>query len=132
MTNTWAPRCRAALTMPNTDRVRTFSRPALLGGPIDARPDVLTVRWYGTSHPEQGKNLRALSEARAVWESDRPPLSEEEIAWAEAGQKRGSWDPAVFTEGTMCLILQVGDFTIVYRDSAGPVSEEERAYFGAH
>jgi L-ascorbate metabolism protein UlaG (beta-lactamase superfamily) len=229
----------------NTVRVRGYTRPAMLGGPIDARPDVLTIRWYGTSnfelnfrdrvvlldnfydrgprmrdigfrpdevvradallighphydhigdtarvskqtgapvvvhplgadvlvqmglrsdrinpvlgmgegeqlempdftlrvihgfhadllHPEQGKGLRALAEARAVWESDKPPLSEEELAYAQEVQKRGSWAPEVFTEGTMCMVLQIGDFVVVYRDSAGPVSAEESAYFRAH
>jgi hypothetical protein len=29
------------------------------------------------------------------------------------------------------MILQIGDFKVVYRDSAGPVSAEERAYFAA-
>jgi L-ascorbate metabolism protein UlaG (beta-lactamase superfamily) len=36
------------------------------------------------------------------------------------------------TEGTMCLVLDIDGYRIVYRDSGGPVSAEERAYFTAN
>ena len=72
-------------------------------------------------HPEQSVSLQALIEARKVWESDEPPLSPEEEAYTKAVQQRGSWEPEVMTEGTMCLIIDVDGYRIVYRDSAGPV-----------
>ncbi len=81
------------------------------------------------THPEQHQSLRALAEARDVWERDQPPLSPEEEAYAEAVQQRGSWAPEVFTEGTMCLVIDTDGYRVVYRDSAGPVSDEERRYF---
>jgi L-ascorbate metabolism protein UlaG (beta-lactamase superfamily) len=84
------------------------------------------------THPEQQLSLQALADARKVWERDEPPLSPEEVAYAQNVQQRGSWDPEVFTEGTMCLILDIDGYRVVYRDSAGPVSEEERTYFAAH
>ncbi|MBI2887558.1 MAG: MBL fold metallo-hydrolase, partial [Chloroflexi bacterium] len=31
---------------------KAFSTPAMLGGPMDARPDVLTLRWLGTANFE--------------------------------------------------------------------------------
>lgn len=229
----------------NTDPILGYSRPAMLGGPINGGPDALTVRWYGTSnyelnfhdrvilldtfydrgprmrsigfrpdevqradavlighphydhisdaaevakrtassvvvhplgadvltkgglpvdriidvtgrgegdvlefpeftlrvirgihadltHPEQHISLQALFEARQVWERDAPPLSAEEEAYAEAVKARGSWDPEVMTEGTMCLIIDIDEYRIVYRDSAGPISEEERGHFDAN
>jgi L-ascorbate metabolism protein UlaG (beta-lactamase superfamily) len=82
------------------------------------------------THPEQSLSLQALVQARQVWERDEPPLSPEEEAYSKAVQQRGSWDPAVMSEGTMCLIIDVDDYRIVYRDSAGPLSDEERSYFG--
>ena len=83
-------------------------------------------------HPEQQLSLQALLEARKVWERDRPPLSPEEEAHAEAVKQRGSWDPAVMDKGTMCLIIDIDGYRIVYRDSAGPISEEEHTYFEAN
>ena len=83
------------------------------------------------THPEQQLSLDALRQARAVWERDEPPLSREEEAHAAAVLPRGSMAPEVFTEGTMCLIIDIDGYRIVYRDSGGPVSAEERAFFAA-
>jgi len=82
--------------------------------------------------PAQQASLQALRSAREVWESDRPPLSADEEVHAAAVQRRGSAAPEVFTEGTMCVIIDIGGYRIVYRDSAGPVSPEERAFFAAN
>ena len=38
--------------MTNNDPVFGYRRPAMLGGPINADPDALTIRWYGTSNYE--------------------------------------------------------------------------------
>jgi hypothetical protein len=38
-------------------------------------------------------------------------------------------DRAVIQEATMCIVFEIGDFKIAYRDSAGPISEEEDRYF---
>ena len=82
-------------------------------------------------HPEQQMSLEALRQAREVWERDEPPLSSEEQAYAAAVLQRGTWAPEVFTEGTMCLVIDIDGYRIVYRDSGGPVSDEERAFFAA-
>ncbi len=82
-------------------------------------------------HPEQQLSLEALRQAREVWERDEPPLSSEEQAYAAAVQQRGNWAPEVFTEGTMCLVIDIDGYRIVYRDSGGPVSAEERTFFAA-
>ena len=222
--------------MTNTDSVLGYRRPAMLGGPANADPDALTIRWYGTSnyelnfrdrvilldtfydrgprmrglgfspdevtradavlighphydhmsdaaqvakqtgapvvihplgadvltrggldtskimsvtgqgegdvlefpeftlrvihgfhaelgHPELQAGLQALVEARRVWERDMPPVTDEEEAHAAAVRDRGSMAPEVFTEGTMCLVIDVDGYRIVYRDSGGPVSD---------
>ena len=36
----------------NNDLVLGYRRPAMLGGPTNTDPDVLTIRWYGTSNYE--------------------------------------------------------------------------------
>jgi L-ascorbate metabolism protein UlaG (beta-lactamase superfamily) len=59
------------------------------------------------------------------------PLGAEEEAYAAAVRARGSMAPEVMTEGTMCLVIDIDGYRIVYRDSGGPVSEEERAFFAA-
>lgn len=82
-------------------------------------------------HPEQQVSLTALIEARQVWERDLPPVSAEEEAHAAAVRDRGSMAPEVMTEGTMCLVIDIDGNRIVYRDSGGPVSDEERAFFAA-
>jgi L-ascorbate metabolism protein UlaG (beta-lactamase superfamily) len=82
-------------------------------------------------HPEQQLSLKALIEARQVWERDLPPVSADEEAHAAAVRDRGSMAPEVMTEGTMCLVIDIDGYRIVYRDSGGPVSDEERAFFAA-
>ena len=59
----------------------------------------------------------------------RLPSCPEEEAHAAAVLQRGNMAPEVFTEGTMCLVIDIDGYRIVYRDSGGPVSEEERAFF---
>jgi len=83
-------------------------------------------------HPELQASIGALREARTVWESDQPPLSPGEEAHQREVFQRGNHAPEVLTEGTMCLIFEIDGYKVVYRDSAGPVSDEERAYFGAN
>jgi L-ascorbate metabolism protein UlaG (beta-lactamase superfamily) len=83
-------------------------------------------------HPELQLSIGALRDARAVWERDQPPLSAEEVAHQQRVFQRGNHVPEVLTEATMCLVFEIDGYKIVYRDSAGPVSDEERAYFGAH
>src|SRR6202012_2002590 len=82
-------------------------------------------------HPEQQVSLQALIDARQVWEGALPPVSAEEAAHAAAVRGRGSMAPEVMTEGTMCLVIDIDGYRIVYRDSGGPVSEEKRAFFAA-
>jgi L-ascorbate metabolism protein UlaG (beta-lactamase superfamily) len=82
-------------------------------------------------HPEQQVSLQALIGARQVWEGDLPPVTAQEEAHAAAVRERGSMAPEVMTEGTMCLVIDIDGYRVVYRDSGGPVSEEERAFFAA-
>jgi L-ascorbate metabolism protein UlaG (beta-lactamase superfamily) len=83
-------------------------------------------------HPEQQVSLKALIEARQVWERDMGPVTADEEAHAAAVRERGSMAPEVMTEGTMCLVIDIDGYRIVYRDSGGPVSDEERAFFSAN
>lgn len=81
--------------------------------------------------PDPRPGIAALGEARQVWESDLGPLTAAEQAHHEQVRARGSMDKAVLEEATMCLVFDFGGFRLVYRDSAGPVSAEEQAYFAA-
>jgi hypothetical protein len=42
------------------DPVLGYRRPAMLGGPINSDPDVLTVRWLGTANYELSFRDRVL------------------------------------------------------------------------
>ncbi len=79
--------------------------------------------------PDPRPNIDLLRQARAVWESDLGPLTPEEEAHRAAVMARGSMDKRVLEEATMCMVFEIGDFRLVYRDSAGPISAEEQAYF---
>jgi L-ascorbate metabolism protein UlaG (beta-lactamase superfamily) len=79
--------------------------------------------------PDPKPNIGLLGQARAEWESDLGPLTPEEQAHMESVRARGSMEHAVLEEATLCLVFEIGDFTLVFRDSAGPISAEEQAYF---
>lgn len=79
--------------------------------------------------PDPRPNVERLREARAFWEADLGPLTPAEEAYRAAVMARGSSDRRVLEEATMCIVFEIGDFRLVYRDSAGPVSQEEQAYF---
>lgn len=79
--------------------------------------------------PDPRPNVQALGEVRRQWEADLGPLTPEEQAHHDAVRARGSMDKAVLEEATLCLIFEFGDFRLVYRDSAGPISSEEQAFF---
>ena len=79
--------------------------------------------------PDPRPNIDALRQARVAWESDLGPLTPEEEAHRAAVMARGSSDKRVLEEATMCIVFEIGDFKLVYRDSAGPISQEEQAYF---
>jgi L-ascorbate metabolism protein UlaG (beta-lactamase superfamily) len=80
--------------------------------------------------PPPGPGIQALRQARELWESDLGPLSADEQAEYDRIFARGSMDKAVLEDATMCMVFEFGDFKLVYRDSAGPISAEEAAYFG--
>lgn len=79
--------------------------------------------------PDGRPNVQVLREARSAWEADQPPLTPEEEAHRAAVAARGSSDPRIMEEATMCMIFEIGDFRLVYRDSPGPISKEEEAFF---
>ena len=79
--------------------------------------------------PDPRPGIQALRTARELWESDLGPLTAEEQAHQDGVVARGSMDQAVLEEATMCIVFEFGGFTLVYRDSAGPVSQEEQTYF---
>lgn len=79
--------------------------------------------------PDPRPAVDALRTARGIWESDQGPLSSEEQEWSDRVHSKGVSGPEVLEQATMCIIFEIGDFRIVYRDSAGPISKEEYAYF---
>ena len=79
--------------------------------------------------PDPRPAVDALRVARGEWESDEPPLTPEEEEWSARVRAKGASDPRVLEEATMCMIFEIGDFKLVYRDSAGPISKEEAGYF---
>lgn len=79
--------------------------------------------------PNPVPNIGKLQEARVSWEDDLGPLTPAEQEHHDRVKARGSMEKAVLEEATMCMVFEFGDFKLVYRDSAGPVSQEEQAYF---
>jgi L-ascorbate metabolism protein UlaG (beta-lactamase superfamily) len=82
---------------------------------------------------EQMGRWQALRAARAAFEAafTPPPAQEEDEAAALIAQ-RGVHTPEVSTEATLTYVIDIGGFRIVYRDSGGAISDEERVYFTAH
>jgi L-ascorbate metabolism protein UlaG (beta-lactamase superfamily) len=79
--------------------------------------------------PDPRPNIELLRQARATWEEDLGPLTPSEAAHQAEVMARGSMDRRVLEEATMCIVIEIGDFRLVYRDSAGPISAEEQHYF---
>ena len=83
--------------------------------------------------PQQIERWKALQVARAAFDADfLPPVTPEEDAATAGFLARGVHTPEVNTEGTLTYIIDIGGFRIAYRDSGGPISEEERRYFTAN
>jgi L-ascorbate metabolism protein UlaG (beta-lactamase superfamily) len=83
--------------------------------------------------PERAAKWQALQQARADFEADffgAPTPEEDDLAATIA--VRGVHTPEVITEATLTYIIDIGGFTIAYRDSGGAISEEERAFAAAH
>jgi L-ascorbate metabolism protein UlaG (beta-lactamase superfamily) len=83
--------------------------------------------------PERRENLQAFQQARAAVEADfyGAPTAEENTITSEM-LGRGVHTPEVNTEATLTYIIDIGGFTIAYRDSGGAISDEERAFVAAH
>jgi len=90
-----------------------------------------TVRVLHGVHMQPDPQSRKFQDTSAAW-SDQPPLSSEEDEELKAVHARGSWAPEVFTHGTLCHIVEIGEFRVVFRDSAGPLGDEEVVWFAEH
>lgn len=83
--------------------------------------------------PEQQQRWQALAEARAAFEADFvEPITEQEHAATAGFLGRGVHTPEVNTEATLTYVIDIDGYRIAYRDSGGPISVEERAYFEAN
>jgi L-ascorbate metabolism protein UlaG (beta-lactamase superfamily) len=83
--------------------------------------------------PERAAKWQTLLQARADFEADfygAPTPDEDRLAAAIA--ERGVHTPEVITEATLTYIIDIGGFTIAYRDSGGPIGDEERAFVARH
>jgi L-ascorbate metabolism protein UlaG (beta-lactamase superfamily) len=82
---------------------------------------------------QQARKWAALQQARSDFEAEfygRPSPAEAELG--EQIAARGVHTPEVLTEATLTYIIDIGGFTIAYRDSGGAISNEERAFAAAH
>jgi L-ascorbate metabolism protein UlaG (beta-lactamase superfamily) len=94
--------------------------------------DGFSVRVLHAIHMQPDPQAANVRDTAAAW-GDLPPLSAEEDTELKAIMGRGSWADAVFTEATLCYVIDIGDgFRVVFRDSAGPLSVEESGWFEAH
>jgi len=69
-----------------------------------------------------------LSKLGDVLGADSPPLTPAEQRQAAEIGARGLWDPKIITEGTIAYIFTFDNgFRLIYRNSAGPITDAERA-----
>lgn len=86
----------------------------------------------GLSEEQQARWV-ALRDARAAFDADFvPAVTEAESAETAGFFARGVHTPEVNTEATLTYIIEIDGFRIAYRDSGGPISDEEKAYFTAN
>jgi L-ascorbate metabolism protein UlaG (beta-lactamase superfamily) len=77
-------------------------------------------------HGQPDKHVTEVMEG--AYNSLLPKPSSEEQMEAKAIRARGTFDPRVVTEGTLAYLITLDDgFRIMYRDSGGHVTDEERA-----
>jgi L-ascorbate metabolism protein UlaG (beta-lactamase superfamily) len=93
--------------------------------------DGFSVRVLHAIHMQPDPGSRGFQTTASAWD-DMGPLSAEEDEELKQILARGSWAEEVFTEGTLCFIVDIDGFRLVFRDSAGPFSVEEQAWFAAH
>jgi L-ascorbate metabolism protein UlaG (beta-lactamase superfamily) len=83
--------------------------------------------------PQQQEKSRALKAARdALYFDFAPPVTEAENEASAGFFQRGVHTPEVNTEATLTYVVDIDGFRIAYRDSGGPISDEEKAYFTEH
>lgn len=84
--------------------------------------------------PAQAAKWQQLRTARAEFEAsvfpERPTAEEQEHSALIS--TRGIFAPEVNTEATLTYIIDIDGYRVAYRDSGGPISDEERAYFTAN
>jgi L-ascorbate metabolism protein UlaG (beta-lactamase superfamily) len=101
-----------------------------LGNGDEFEFDGFSVRvLHGLHMRREGPVVTMLKDLRPEWDDDLGPLTVEEQRELEATFARGSLDPEVFTKGTLCHIIEIDGYRIVFRDSAGPISPEEVRWF---
>jgi L-ascorbate metabolism protein UlaG (beta-lactamase superfamily) len=124
------------LTSIGFDRDRIISVPGLGAGDV-IEGDGFTVTALHGFHleveltPEQRTQYAAVGHARDEFEASFFPWrpTQEEIDHGAEIGARGILTPQVNTEATITYIIDIGGFRVAYRDSGGPISVEERAYF---
>lgn len=113
---------------------RVIATPGRGGGDL-LEEEGYTVRVLHAIHldvdftPEQREALGAIQAARSRFSA--PITADEDAATADLFA-RGVHTPDVEPFGTLTHLIDIEGFRIVYRDSGGPISEEERAYFAAN
>ena len=85
-----------------------------------------TVEPILTRHGEPPANI--VGPIDAVLKQVAPPATEQETAEQAAIRQRGTRDPRLTAEGTIAYLITLDDgFRIMYRDSGGRITEQEKA-----
>jgi hypothetical protein len=88
--------------------------------------DGFSVQPILARHGQPDKHVTQVMEAAYNSLLAKPTFDEE--AEEKAIKARGTFDPGVITEGTIAYLITLDDgFRIMYRDSGGHVTDEERA-----
>jgi L-ascorbate metabolism protein UlaG (beta-lactamase superfamily) len=114
-----------------TDKLMTQQVPAAQIRTVTGRGEVLKFDGFSVE-PILARHGQPDPEVTATMEGALGALSPEPSAAQEAEERairaRGVSDPRVVTEGTIAYLITLDDgFRIMYRDSGGRVTEEEKA-----
>ncbi len=92
--------------------------------------DGFTVQPILARHGQPDKHITEVVEG--ALNSVAPKLTPEQIAEEKQIMARGTFDPRVINEGTIAYLIRFDDgFSIIYRDSGGQITEQEKAAFAS-
>ncbi|MGA8228894.1 MAG: hypothetical protein WCA55_20460, partial [Xanthobacteraceae bacterium] len=90
--------------------------------------DGFSVQPILARHGQPDKHITEVMEG--ALNSVAPKETPEQVAEEKEIMARGTFDPRIINEGTIAYLIRFDDgFSIIYRDSGGQITEQEKAAF---